>query len=148
MPYNTYLCFQGQRPCNPPCLHVILSSYEHQVFWWILDEISKPHFFADGLHFIPWKQLATVMHTTIFSDNFSNGLFTEYPLMFIIICRQSRTCQCLVFTMTLAWPHVCLKLFLDLHVSLFIVTQANSINHDIPQWPPAEGEPMSGIHLV
>src|ERR1700738_4334972 len=69
-------------------------------------KISKPHFFADGLQFIPWKQLATTMHTTILCGNFSNGLLPEQPLTFTISCRRSRRCQCIVLSLTLAGPHV------------------------------------------
>ena len=77
-------------------------------------EISKPHFFTDGLHFIPWEQLATTMQKTILYDNFSNGLFTKQPLMFTLICRRSWTCQCLIFLLTFTWPYVCLEFLLDL----------------------------------
>jgi len=110
-------------------------------------EISKPHFLSDGLQFIPWKQLATTKHTTILCGNFSDGLLSEQPLTFTISCSGCWTGQCIVLSQTLAWPHVGLQFLFEFHVTFLMVTQAHSINRDIPQWPPAEGEPMSGIHL-
>lgn len=32
-------------------------------------------------------------------------------------------------------------------MALLIITQANSLEHDILKWPPKEQKPLSGMHL-
>src|SRR5665213_3038272 len=54
-------------------------------------EISEPHFFTDGFHLLPRKQLATSVHTTILHGHFSDGLLGKQSLTFTLNRRARNT---------------------------------------------------------
>ena len=45
------------------------------------------------------------------------------------------------------WPHVGLEFLLYSNMTSLMIMQANSLEHDIPEWSPTMQKPLSRMHL-